>query len=88
MGFEDYVRLRAKFHFYSENGNFYFRTRLHAKKFIKEFLIPRKPEYMFSIRRTTNSYEEEAYQILMYANYSIFDDFSEIYLKGEIEDET
>lgn len=88
LEFKDYVRLRAKYHFYRENSDFLFRTRIHAKKFIKEFLIPRHPEFTYSISRCVNSYEEEAFRILMFAPYSIFDDFSNIYNKGELKDET
>lgn len=88
MEFKEYARLRAKYHFYRENTDFLFRTRIHAKKFIKEFLMPRHPEFTYSISRCTNAYEEEAYRILMFAPYSIFDDFALIYEKGELDNET
>lgn len=91
MEFKDYVRLRAKYHFYLEDSDVLFRSRLSAKKFVREFLMPRKPEYMFSIRHTTNLYEEEAYQIYMYAPYTVSDDFSKIYdfyVKENEENET
>lgn len=87
MEFWEYAKLRDKYHFYSENGFILFRDKLSAKKFIKDFLIARHPEHMFTVCSTSNMYEEPAYKVLMYSTYTMYDDFIK-FMEGDLDDET